>query len=216
MERSNLDLRFSIFEGNAASINRLVLFGHLRAEADSPHQPTPKLLIMCRDDSGYPPPWITQSPITDQDVAGLVRLLCAAGFPRRLPRIATNKGSLGVSQHLALVVVVSGHRRSLDLVLEHAGFSGDDAEPLRAVLRRLGELAEAAGRPAVRAMFDDLVVGRSGFDRCVQPRDGLPLRSLIQRRVYAVDGPASLTLRADTQVGEDGSTTPSWTFLRDP
>ena len=187
MERSDFNLRFSVVEGDTASISRLVLFGHLRAETDPPHRPTPELLILCRDDSGCPPPWITQSAVTDQDAVRLVKLLRAAGFPRRAPRIAANKGRRDVTQHLALIVEISGRRRSLNLALEHAGFSGVDAEPLRAALSRLGELAEAAGRPAARALLDDLVLERSCFDRPARPRDGLPFRGLSWRRGCAVE-----------------------------
>jgi hypothetical protein len=215
MERSDLDLRFSVFEGNAVSLSRLILFGHLRAETKDPHRPMPELLIMCCDDSGCPPPWITRFAVTDQDVVRLVRLLCAAGFPRRVPCIAANKGPLGVSQHLALVVGMSGRRRSLNLVLEQAGFAGDDAEPLRAVLSRLGELAETGGRPTVRAVLDDLVMNRSCSDRPERPRNGLPLRGLL-RRGGAVDGPANLALRAGTQDGDRDSAPQPWTFLTNP
>src|SRR5262249_52529784 len=94
MERSDLNLQFSVFEGGAARISRVVLFGPLRAAPQAPHRPTPSLLILCRDASGCPPPWITQSAVTDQEVERLVRLLRSAGFPRRVPRIVAHKGRL--------------------------------------------------------------------------------------------------------------------------
>jgi hypothetical protein len=218
MERSDLDLRFSVFEGDAARISRVVLFGHLRAETKGPQGPTPNLLIMCRDDSGCPPPWITQSAVTDQDVDRLVRLLCAAGFPGRVPRIVAHKGQgrLDVTQHLAMAVELSGRRRALNLALEHAGFSGADAEPLRAVLSRLGELAEAGGRQAVRALLDDLVQDRRCRDRAARPHPGPSLRGLNFRSACAIDGPACLALRAGTQAGDRGATPRPWSFLTAP
>ena len=56
---------------------------------------------------------------------------------------------------------MEGRVRSLDLVLQHAGFSGPDAWSVRAVLDRLGELAEAAGRPMVRAVLSALAADPS-------------------------------------------------------
>ncbi len=216
MERSDLDLRFSVFEGDAASVSRVVLFGHLRAETNDPLVPMPRLLIMCRDDSGCPPPWITQSLVTEQDVARLVRLLRAAGFPWRVPRIVAQEGPLDVAQHLVLIVGLSGRRRSLNLVLGHAGFSGVDAEPLRAVLSRLGELAAAGGRPAVRAVLEGLVPDRRCSDRPVRPRVGLPHRSLIVESECGVDGSASLAFPAGIPAGDGGGTSQSWMFDTDP
>jgi hypothetical protein len=218
MERSDLDLQYSVFEGDGVRISRVVLFGHLRAATKDPHGPTPNLLIMCRDDSGCPPPWITQSAVTDQDVERLVRLLSAAGFPGRAPRIVAHKGKgrLDVTQHLAMVVELSGRRRSLNLALEHAGFSGADAEPLRAVLSRLGELAEAGGRQAVRALLEDLVWDRRCRDRASRPHPGLSLQGLNFRNACAVDGPASLALRAGTQDDDRSATPQPWSFLTTP
>ena len=216
MERSDLDLRFSVFEGDAARISRVVLFGHLRADTKAPQGPAPNLLIMCRDDSGCPPPWITQSAVTDQDVERLVRLLSAAGFPSRVPRIVAHKGRLDVTQHLALVVELSGRRRSLNLALEHAGFSGADAEPFRAVLSRLGELAEAGGRQAVRALLDDLVRDRRCRDRASRPHPDPSVQGLNFRSACAIDGPASLALRAGTQDDHRSATPQPWSFLTAP
>ena len=218
MERSDLNLQFSVFEGDTARISRVVLFGHLRAATKDPQGPTPNLLILCRDDSGCAPPWITQSAVTDQDVERLVRLLRAAGFPSGVPRIVAHKGKgrLDVTQHLTLFVELSGRRRSLNLALGHAGFSGADAEPLRAVLGRLGELAEAGGRQAVRALLEDLVRDRQYRDRASRPYPGLSLLGLNFRSGCAVDGPASLALRAGTQDDDRSATPQPWSFLTAP
>jgi hypothetical protein len=216
MEQCDLDLRFSVFEGTTASIGRVILFGHLRAQTKAAPPPTPQLLLMCRDDSGCPPPWITRSPVTDQDVLRLARLLRAAGFPARGPAIAPNPGPLGLAQHLSLVVGISGRRRSLNLVLEHAGFSGADAEPFRAVLNRLGELAEAAGRPTVRALLDDLVVDRRCGGGPARPRDGLPLRDRIWTRACPADGPAGLALLSAPGDADRRPTPPTQGVLTNP
>jgi hypothetical protein len=111
---------------------------------------------------------------------------------------------------------MSGRRRSLNLVLEHAGFSGDDAELFRAVLNRLGELAEAAGRPAVRALLDDLVTDRRCCGGPARPRDRLPLRDRIWRREYLADGPAGLALLSATGDGDRRSRPPTEEFLTNP
>jgi hypothetical protein len=70
----------------------------------------------------------------------------------------------------------------MNLVLEDAGFSGEDAEPLRAVLRRLAELAPPGRRAAVRAVVERLALDRrivAGPVRAragTDPRDRLGLR----------------------------------------
>jgi hypothetical protein len=197
MERSDLDLQFSVCEGDTASISQLVLFGHLRADVGNPHRPAPELLILCRDDSGCPPPWITKSAVADQDVARLVRLLDAAGFPKRVPRIVPNRALLCGGQHLALVIRLDGRQRSLNLVLQHAGFSGDDAEPVRSVLHHLGDLAEAAGRPTVRAVMDHLVRDRRPRVGPEWPHGGLTPRRDDPVSRFAVGAPAGLGPEAD-------------------
>ena len=154
MEQSELILRLSVSEVSAARVERLILFAHLRAGASIPRARRPELLILCRDDSGCPPPWITRSAITDQDTARLVRLLEAAGFPERRPRVKPDPGPTHSGQRVGLEVSLNGRTRSMKLALEHGGFSGPDAEAVRAVLQRLGELAEAVGRPSVRAILD--------------------------------------------------------------
>ena len=68
----------------------------------------PELLIMCRDDSGCPPPWITKSAIADGDAARLLTLLRGAGFPERRPRVTPERGPARGGQRVSLEVVLDG------------------------------------------------------------------------------------------------------------
>jgi hypothetical protein len=163
MEQPDLTLRLLVSEINGTGAERLILFASLQAWTARPRGPRPEFVVLCRDESGLPPPWMTRSAVTRQDVTWLVTLLEAAGFPWRTPRAAPNPGR-GPSrgrQRIELEVRMEGRVKSLELVLQHAGFSGPDAWSVRAVLDRLGELAEAAGRPAVRAVLGALAVDSS-------------------------------------------------------
>jgi hypothetical protein len=172
MEQPDLTLRLLVSEINGNGAEQLVLFASLQAWTARPSGPRPELVVLCRDESGLPPPWMTRSAVTRQDVNWLVTLLEAAGFPWRTPRAAPNPGR-GPSrgrQRIELEVRMEGRVRSLDLVLQHAGFSGPDAWSVRAVLVRLGELAEAAGRPTVHAVlsalaFDPSAAAERGWPR---------------------------------------------------
>ena len=92
MEQNELILRVSVSEVDGTGAERLVLFAHLRAGASGPGAGRPELLIMCRDDSGCPPPWITKSAIAAGDAARLVTLLQEAGFAERKPRVTPERG----------------------------------------------------------------------------------------------------------------------------
>jgi hypothetical protein len=176
MEQPDLILRLLVSETGAAGAEQLILFAGLQAWTARPHGPRPELVVLCRDQSGLPPPWMTRSAVTRQDVTWLVTLLEAAGFPWRAPRAVPNPGR-GAShgrQRIELEVRRNGRARSLDLALQHAGFSGPDAWSVRAVLERLGELAEAAGRPAVRAVLGALTIDPSAAGEPGRPRTEIP------------------------------------------
>jgi hypothetical protein len=189
MEQPDLDLRLSIFEGNRARIERLILFAHLRAGGDRPHRPYAEFLVLCRDESGCPPPWITRSAVTDRDVAWLVELLGAAGFPGRRPRITPKRDPLGIGLRLVFDVRLHRRVRSLDLDLESAGVSGPDAGSVRAVLQHLGGLAAAAGRPAVRAVLDRVVRERERGGERWPPHAGIPFGDRAAASGLANDSP---------------------------
>jgi hypothetical protein len=129
-------------------------------------------------------------------------MLGAAGFLDRVPHVVANKGPLGGGQYVALEVRM--HRRTvlLDLLLEYAGFSGEDAEPVRAVLCLLAELAEAAGRPAVRTVVDRLVVDRRRWHGGDRPWDGLVPLGLDTNRGLATGVFAGLALGIDAREGD--------------
>ena len=158
MEQSELILRVSVSEVNATGAERLVLFTHLHVGASGPGAGRAELLIMCRDESGCPPPWITKSAIAGDDAARLVTLLRGTGFAERKPRVTPERGQARGGQRVSLEVVLDGRSRTLNLTLAHAGFSGPDAQAVRKVLERLGELAEAAGRPAAREILRSVMV----------------------------------------------------------
>jgi hypothetical protein len=159
MERLPLDLRLSVYAGTSASVGNLVLFCHLRAHPRNRRRSPPEVLVLCREAS-CPPAGISKFAVSDQDLARLERLLRAAGFPERVPRIVPNRSPLGEGQYVALEVRIHRQIVACDFLLEYAGFAGEDAQPIRAMLRLLAELAETAGRPSVQAVVDRLVRDR--------------------------------------------------------
>jgi hypothetical protein len=176
MEQPDLILRLSVSESALAGAERLILFANLQGWTARPRGPRPELLMLCRDESGSPPPWITRSAVARQDMTWLVTLLEAAGFPRRAPRVVPNPGR-GPSRgrlRIELEVRMDGRTGSLDLALQEAGFSGPDAWSVRAILDRLGELAEAAGRPRIRAVLNALTVDRSPVGERGRPHASIP------------------------------------------
>jgi hypothetical protein len=170
MKRSTLELGLSVFEGTAHRLGDMILFYRLCAVDPGPDQPPPRCFISCRDAAGDASLKVSRPLVTDQEVARLVRLLRAAGFPRRVPRIVPNKNPAARKEFVALDVGIDGHTAILIMALESAGFRGDDAEPLRGALRRLADLAAANGRPGVHALVDRLVSDRrDGGDREPSP-----------------------------------------------
>ncbi len=186
MEQPDLILRLSVSEGegDGGGAERLILFVGLQAWTARPRGPRPALVVLCRDGSGLPPPWMTRSAVTRRDVTWLVTLLEAAGFPWRTPRVAPcpARGPSHSRQRIEIEVRRDGRARTLDLTLQHAGFSGPDAWSVRAVLDRLGELAEAAGRPMIRTVLSALAADRSAAGVPARPRAEIP----------AVDAPWAL------------------------
>lgn len=206
MLRCDLDLRISVFEGAAARISELVLYIHLRAGSEGPAAGPSDCLILCRDDPDGKASRIGRSAVTDQDVDRLVTLLNAAGLPGRAPRVVANRSLLGAGPYLALKARIRRQAASLTLPLQNAGFSGEDAEPLRAALLRLAELAPAGRRPAVRD-----VIGRLVIDR---PQAALPGRRRdagVPRRLIGAGPPAEDACAAPLfgAAGCDGRTGPT-------
>jgi hypothetical protein len=167
IEPVDLILRLSVSESGAAGGERLILFASLQSRIGRLHGPRPELLVLCRDGSGLPPPWITKSPVARRDIAWLKVLLMASGFPRRPARLvpARGRGRSSGRRRIELEVRMGDRARALEVALQPAGFSGPDAWLFGAVLDHVGELAEAAGRPMVRAVLKSLNVDRSAVDR---------------------------------------------------
>jgi hypothetical protein len=167
MQRSDLDLRFSIFEGDAPGIGTLVLYIRLCAGARRLRGPLPECVVLCRDQTKGSAPWIDKSTVSEQDAVRLETVLRAAGFPTRAPRVVADEGLLGGGRSVILEATIRGLTTTLSLSLECGGFSGDDAEPMRAVFDRIAGLAPDGRRPVVQDLMDRLVVGRR---RPVSPR----------------------------------------------
>ena len=209
MKRSDLDLRFSVFESTTACISTLLLYTHLRARPRRPRESPPEYLVLYREESACAPGWITTSVVTDQDVLRLETLLVAAGFPRRIPRVAPNTSLLGGQRFVVLEVKMRGRSVSLNLTLEHAGFSGEDAGPLRAVLHRLAVMAPPDRQPAVQSVMDHLVFDRRHL-ACLGPaRDGLVAHGPVWRRRFAVDVPEGPAFWAGARDGGSRPASPS-------
>src|SRR5947209_20508791 len=105
MERLDLDIRLSVFDSTAGAspaIGTLMLYVHLWADADDARGSSPEFLALCRDELGAPPSMIAGMEVTDQEVARLLRLLDAAGLPRRVPRVVTHNGPWGGCHSVAL------------------------------------------------------------------------------------------------------------------
>jgi hypothetical protein len=175
-ELVDLIVRLSVSEGDVAGGRRMVLFISLQSRIGRLRAPRPELLVLCRDEAGLPPPWITKSAVTRQDVAWLKTLLEASGLPRRTPRLipAPRRGPSRVRHWVELEVRMGDQARTLKLCLEPAGFAGPDAWLIAAVLERIGQLAEAAGRPMVRAVLESLAPGRSRVDGGAGPAPASP------------------------------------------
>ncbi|HLH29491.1 MAG TPA: hypothetical protein VKW77_11265, partial [Acidimicrobiales bacterium] len=139
-ERVELILRLSVCEGDPAGGQQMLLFASLQSRLGRGRGPRPELLVLCRDESGTPPPWITRSAVTRRDVAWLKTLLEAAGFPERVPRLAPipGRGPSRGRRWIDFEVRIGDRARSLSLCLEPAGFSGPDAWLVGAVLERIG------------------------------------------------------------------------------
>ncbi len=159
MERTDLDLRFSVFEGTTPSIGTLLLYTHLRTQPRRSHSSPPEYLVLYREKSACAPAWITTSVVTDEDILRLEKLLDAAGFPMRIPRVAPNESLLGQERYVVLEARIREQSASLVLTLESAGFSGEDAEPLRAAASTRGDGSarpptggsECGGPPGLRS-----------------------------------------------------------------
>jgi hypothetical protein len=188
----DVDLRLSVFGGSTPSIGALVLHARLRASPPGSSAHRPEYLVLWRDGPGGAASWVVQAEVTDQEVLRVVRLLEAAGIPGRTPRVAPNASLLGAGPYIALEARIRGRVASMNLVLENAGFSGEDAEPLRAVLRRLAELAPPARRPAVQGVVDRLVIDRRLAVGPVRDRDRTAPRGRIGPRPPVKAGLAGL------------------------
>jgi hypothetical protein len=178
----DVDLRISIFGGSTPSIGALLLHARMRASPPGSSAGPPEYLVLWRDGSGGPSSGAVKSEVTEQEVLRLVRLLEAAGIPGRTPRVAPNASLLGAGPYVALEARIQGQVASMNLVLEDAGFSGEDAEPLRAVLRRLAELAPPGRRAAIRAVMERLAVDRRIVAGPVRARDGTDPRDRLGLR----------------------------------
>ena len=154
MEPYDLDLRLAVFEGASPSIGALALYARLRAWPRGLSARPAEYLVLCRGNPESPPSPICQSEMTDQDAVRLMELLRATGLPGRRPRVVPNASLLGPGPYVALETWIQGRAVALELRLEQAGFSGDDAEPLRAVLRHLAELTPFDRRPPVVAVVE--------------------------------------------------------------
>jgi hypothetical protein len=159
--RCDLDLQVSVFDGPSPSISALMLYARLRSAPDGSSVDSSEYSILCRDASCSHPFGISKSEVTAQEVARLLTLLDAAGLPRRAPRVVANESLLCDAPYLALEARIRGRASSLSLSLQSAGFSGEDAEPLRAVLVRLVELTPAGRRSTVRDVVGRLVIDRA-------------------------------------------------------
>jgi hypothetical protein len=158
VERPTLDLRFSVYAGTKRNGAIPVLYTQLRSPGeDQPGHPS-ELVVLCRDESGLPPPWITTSAVEDHQVLRLETLVLEAGFPARTPRIVANRGKRGgMWEYTELDVQLLGRSASWFFFWEGAGFSGDDAGALRELLELLGNMAEAGGRPAVSTFVNRFI-----------------------------------------------------------
>jgi hypothetical protein len=201
-ERSALDLRLSVWEGTAGRLSSIALHCRLVADTHNLNQPAPGLLVLCRDEFASPRLKVTELTVTNQDVARLVRLLRAAGFPSRVPRVVPNARSSIGGQTVALDVLLDGRDASLRLTLEYAGFSGTDAGPVKGVLLRLAELAAAGGRPLARAVVERLVRDRGDHGAAEPSRVDLAL--LAGDPGALADGGRSGGLTPMTHAGHDG------------
>jgi hypothetical protein len=169
-ELVDLIVRLSVSEGDAAGGRRMVLFVSLQSTIGPLGAPRSELLVLCRGEAGLPPPWITKSPVARREIAWLKALLEAAGLPRRTPRLipTTGRGPSRGRLWVELEVRMGDRSRTLKLCLVPAGFAGPDARLIAAALGCIGELAEAAGRPMVRAVLEGL--GEAAPDSRDQPR----------------------------------------------
>jgi hypothetical protein len=220
MERPDLDIRLSVFDetaGGSPAISTLVLYVRLRADDDGPRESAPEFLALCRDEPGAEPSMIAGMAVTDQDLARLRRLLAAAGFPRRVPRVVAKKGPSGSCHYVALEARIDGRTALLDFRPEQAGISGEDSEPVRAVLGRLAELAAVGGLSEARAVVDRVIGERPRRDSPGPRRDGLTPADRFGSRRWTADRPAGLHPRAGAR-DDDPGVPPSatWEFLTDP
>lgn len=158
MELLTFDMRLAVYSGPAPRDLSPMLFAHLRSSGHERPGHSSELLLLCRDECGVPPPWISRSTVNDGEVAELVTLVCAAGFPTRPPRVVANRGAVnGTRTFIALDVKLYGRRSSWTFLSEGAGLSGEDAKALRELLGLIANLAEAGGRPAFGAVVNHVI-----------------------------------------------------------
>jgi hypothetical protein len=197
-ERFTLDLRLSAWEGAAGNLGDMVLFCCLLADTHGLEPSSPRLLVLCHDETTPTRLKVSEFAVTEQNTTRLVKLLRAAGFPHRVPCILSNTRSSIGGQELAVDIRLDGRASSLRLTLEYAGFSGVDAGPLRTALLRIAELAAAAGRPAARTIIERLVLDGEPHSRTRPSWTGLPALAGDQTGLLGARGPEP-AFRTDTR-----------------
>ncbi len=157
MAPSTFNVQLTVYSGSPRTGKSPILFAYLRSpKFECPENPS-ELVLLCSEESGIPPPWISRLTVNRHDVVWLQALAFLAGFPTRRPRVIGNKAKLAAERKSIVLEVCLGEVRACwSFATAGSGFVGADSEPLRKLLELLGNLAQAGGRPTIHAVLKDL------------------------------------------------------------
>jgi hypothetical protein len=86
-----------------------------------------------------------QAGLSEADARDLVRLMAAAGFPQRAPRVVGVVDTTEGWNELTFRAKVTNQQWGFTISMCHSGFDGPDAESVRHIFSRLFALASFAG-----------------------------------------------------------------------
>jgi hypothetical protein len=157
MAPSTFNVQLTVYSGRPRDGKSPILFAYLRSpNLECPENPS-ELVLLCYEEAGIPPPWISRLTVNPHDVAWLRALAFLAGFPTRRPRVIAKKAKLSAERKSIVLELCLGEARACwSFATAGSGFVGADSEPLRELLELLGNLAQSGGRPRIHAVLKDL------------------------------------------------------------
>ena len=145
-----LEVEWSETLGSTSSVGMPYLFAWLRAEYLQPGMIADgHVLVLARDERS--PGWTQyQGPVSEPEAVTLICMLSGIGIPGFTPRIESVADPSDTLYTSSVRIGVYLQQQTISVTARENGFTGEDAEGLRAVLERILGLA---GAPHERSMF---------------------------------------------------------------